>query len=127
MRFMLLMSYEEVPGVPPMDRWEQADVEAHVAYQQRLGEELVGRGELVAGEGLAPPQAGKLVRGDGRNPPVVRDWPFEERRTPLAGYWTVEVDSEERALQIAGDLSAAPGPGGRPVQQPIEVRAVAGG
>jgi hypothetical protein len=123
---MLLMAYEEIPGVPPIDQWDRKDVAAHVAFQQRLGQELARRGELVGGEGLAQPQDAKLVTGDGTNPPVVRDWPFDEHRTHLAGYWAIEVETEERALQIAGELSAAPGPGGRPIRQPIEVRAVVG-
>lgn len=126
MRFMLLMSYEEIPGVPPIDRWDRKDIAAHVAFQQRLGQELAGRGELVGGEGLAQPQTAKLVTGDGTNPPVVREWPFDEHHKHLAGYWAIEVETEERALQIAGELSAAPGPGGRPIRQPIEVRAVVG-
>ncbi|EYR63954.1 hypothetical protein N866_16920 [Actinotalea ferrariae CF5-4] len=126
MRFMLLMSYEEIHGVPPIDRWDRADIAAHVAFQQRLGQELASRGELVGGEGLAQPQNAKLVTSDGKNPPVIRDWPFEGDRPHLAGYWTVDVESEERALQIAGQLSAAPGPHGTPIRQPIEVRAVVG-
>ncbi|WP_034224782.1 YciI family protein [Actinotalea ferrariae] len=123
---MLLMSYEEIHGVPPIDRWDRADIAAHVAFQQRLGQELASRGELVGGEGLAQPQNAKLVTSDGKNPPVIRDWPFEGDRPHLAGYWTVDVESEERALQIAGQLSAAPGPHGTPIRQPIEVRAVVG-
>ena len=126
MRFMLLMSYEEIPGVPPIERWDRADIAAHIAFQQRLGQELADRGELVGGEGLAAPQSARLVTSDGANPPVVQDWPFDDERTHLAGYWTVEVESEERALQIAGRLSAAPGPRGKPLRQPIEVRAVVG-
>jgi hypothetical protein len=125
-RFMLLMSYEEIHGVPPIDRWDRADIAAHVAFQQRLGQELASLGELVGGEGLAQPETAKLVTGDGKNPPVIRDWPFDEDRTHLAGYWTVEVESQERALEIAGQLSAAPGPHGVPIRQPIEVRAVVG-
>ena len=104
MRFMLLMSYEEIPGVPPIDQWDRKDIAAHVAFQQRLGQELAGRGELVGGEGLAQPQTAKLVIGDGANPPVIREWPFDEHHKHLAGT----------------------GCGGKPIRQPIEVRAVVG-
>lgn len=126
MRFMLLMSYEEIPGIPAIEQWDREDLAAHVAFHQRLGEELARRGELVGGEGLAQQRAAKLVTGDGTNPPVVRDWPFEDHRKHLAGYWTVDVETQERALEIAGQLSAAPGPRGVPLRQPIEVREVVG-
>ena len=38
----------------------------------------------------------------------------------------VDVDSEERAIAIAARLAAAPGPGGTPIRQAIEVRQVMG-
>jgi hypothetical protein len=43
----------------------------------------------------------------------------------LAGYWVVDVPSEARAIEIAARASAAPGPGGIPLNQPIEVHPVA--
>jgi hypothetical protein len=55
---------------------------------------------------------------------VVTDGPFQEFKEWLAGYQIVEVDSEARALEIAARLSAVPGPGGVPTQQPIHVRRV---
>ena len=45
-------------------------------------------------------------------------------RPLLAGYRVVDVESEDRALEIAARASAAPGPAGVPIQQPIEVRQV---
>jgi hypothetical protein len=44
----------------------------------------------------------------------------------LASYRLVDVDSLERALDIAARSSAAPGPAGAPIKQPIEVRQVLG-
>jgi hypothetical protein len=38
----------------------------------------------------------------------------------------VDVESPERALEIAARVSAAPGPGGAPIRQRIEVREVMG-
>jgi hypothetical protein len=54
----------------------------------------------------------------------VTDGPFPESKELLAGYRMVDVESPERAIEIAGKGSAAPGPGGRPIKQPIEVREV---
>ena len=52
------------------------------------------------------------------------DGPFPEAKEFLAGYWIVDVDSPERAYEIAARASAAPGPGGAPLNMPIEVRQV---
>ena len=49
---------------------------------------------------------------------------FAEAKEFLAGYWIVEVDSLERAYEIAARASAAPGRGGAPINMPIEVRQV---
>jgi hypothetical protein len=64
------------------------------------------------------------VVSDGRTSPVVTDGPYPEGKELLAGYWVVDVESEERALEIAAKASAAPGPAGAPIGQPIEVRQV---
>jgi hypothetical protein len=53
---------------------------------------------------------------------VVTDGPFAEFKEMLAGFLMVDVDSPERAVEIAALLSAAPGTGGVPMQQPITVR-----
>lgn len=52
------------------------------------------------------------------------DGPFPETKELVAGYRLVEVTSMERAIEIAARISAAPGIGGAPVRQPIEVREV---
>jgi len=49
---------------------------------------------------------------------------FPEAKEFLAGYWVVYVDTPERAYAIAAEASAAPGPGGRPLNLAIEVRQV---
>ena len=52
------------------------------------------------------------------------DGPFPEFKEWLAGFQIVDVESEARAIEIAAQVSAVPGPGGVPLQQPIEVRQV---
>ena len=123
MKYMLLMNYY-VEGVPPIDEWAPEDVRRHIQFQRDLGAELVASGELVDGQGLAWPDAAKLVRSDGVNAPVVTDGPFAESKEFLAGYWTVDVEDEARAIEIAAKASAAPGPDGVPIQQVMQVRAV---
>ena len=61
---------------------------------------------------------------DGTGAPVITDGPFPESKELLAGYRLVDVETPGRAVEIAAQASAAPGPDGMPIQQPIEVRQV---
>jgi hypothetical protein len=125
MRFMLLQSYGEVEsGCPPMSEWSPEDIKAHVEFQQALNAELAELGELVDAQGLAVPELAKFVVSDGASAPVITDGPFPESKELLAGYRLVDVDTAGRAIEIAARASAAPGPGGAPIRQPIEVREV---
>jgi hypothetical protein len=54
----------------------------------------------------------------------VTDGVFPEAKEFLAGFWIVDVESAERAYEIAAKASLAPGPGGAPLFIPIEVRQV---
>jgi hypothetical protein len=58
---------------------------------------------------------------------VVTDGPLPDSNELLAGYRMADVASPERAIEIAAQGSAAPGPGGAPIKPPIEVREVTGG
>ncbi len=125
MRFMLLQNYGEVESdCPPITEWSPDDVKAHIKFQQVLNEELSKRGELVDAQGLAGPEQARFVVSDGMNKPVITDGPFPESKELLAGYRLVDVESADRAIEIAAQASAAPGHGGLAIRQPIEVRQV---
>ena len=125
MRFMLLQNYGPVESdCPPMTEWSPADIKAHIDFQQALNAELTQRGELVDAQGLAGPELAKFVVWDGNSAPVITDGPFPEAKELLAGYRLVDVETTERAIEIAAQASAAPGPGGVAIGQPIEVRQV---
>lgn len=126
MKFMLLQHYGRVEGdVPPMTEWAPADVQAHIDFQIALNAELTERGELVDAQGLTGPELAKIVLAtDGA--PIVTDGPFPESKELLAGYRMVDVESEERAIEIAARSSEGPGPDGVPLRQQIEVRQVLG-
>jgi hypothetical protein len=122
-RYLLSVNFE--PGVidTPMEEWKPEEVDAHMDYYRALHHELVASGELVQSEVLAGPDLAKIVTSDGKSP-VITDGPFQEFKEWLAGFQVVEVASVERAYEIAARLSAVPGPGGVPLQQPIHVRRV---
>jgi hypothetical protein len=123
-RFYLLVNHDNGVAEGNMFSWDPADVKAHMAYYEALNKELEESGELVGGEALAWPDATRIVRSDGKSAPVVTDGPYAESKEQLAGFQIVDVDSLERAIEIAARVSAVPGPGGVPIQQPIEVRPV---
>jgi hypothetical protein len=108
----------------PMEEWKPQEVTAHLDYYRALHKELVASGELVESEVLAGPDLAKIVTFDGLTAPVVTDGPFQEFKEWAAGYQIVDVESEARAIEIAGKISAVPGPDGVALQQPIQVRQV---
>ncbi|HXQ44231.1 MAG TPA: YciI family protein [Acidimicrobiales bacterium] len=125
MRFMLVQNYGGVEAdCAPMSEWTPGDISAHIEFQQTLNQELADRGELVDAQGLAGPDQARFVVSDGIAAPVVTDGPFPESKELLAGYRLVDVDTAERAVEIAARISAAPGPEGVPIRQRIEVREV---
>jgi hypothetical protein len=125
MRFMLLQSYGAVEsGCPPISEWSPEDIKAHIEFQQVLNAELAERGELVDAQGLAGPERAKFVVSDGISAPVITDGPYPEFKELLAGYRLLDVETTARAIEVAARASAAPGPNGVPIRQPIEVREV---
>jgi hypothetical protein len=123
MRFMLMMNAPRGTGNYAVSSWPAADLQAHIAFMQTLNRELSAAGELVTAEGLAMPGEAKLVHAGADGTPIT-DGPFPESKEFLAGFWIVEVESAERAYEIAARVSTAPGLGGRPMIIPVEVRQV---
>ena len=125
MKYMLMM---HTPGGGPyqITKWAQNDIKAHIAFMMKLNKELHAAGELVGAEGLSGPDQARLVRA-GKNGAVITDGVFPETKEFLAGYWIVDVDTPARAYEIAATASAAPGPGGTPLNMNIEVREVMSG
>lgn len=126
MKYMLMMN---TPGNGPYQvaAWAQKDLHAHIEFMKGFAKKLRAQGELVAAEGLAGPDQAKLVKANKDGGTPVTDGVFPESKEFLAGYWIVDVESPERAYQIAAEASAAPGPGGAPMYLGIEVRQVMSG
>ena len=122
MRYILLMNGSKA-GVDTYRAWSKADIQAHFEFLKRLNKDLTESGELVANEGLGSPEQARAVRAGGNGTPIT-DGIFPETKEFLLGYWMVDVDSAERAYEIAARLSSGPGPGGVPTNMPIEVRQI---
>ena len=124
MKYMLMINTMRAgKGVP---QWAQKDLQAHIAFMIGLNKELCQSGEFVSAEGLSFPDQAKLVRA-GKDGVPITDGVFPESKEFLAGYWIVDFDSPERAYAIAARVSSAPGPGGTPLNMPIELRPIMSG
>ena len=93
-----------------MDQWTPQEVDAHMQYMNDFAARLVGTGEFVDAQALSP--GGAFVRYDGEGRPPVTDGPFAETKDLVAGWMIIDVESWDRAVELAGELSAAPGAGG---------------
>ncbi|WP_163549003.1 YciI family protein [Candidatus Frankia nodulisporulans] len=124
MKYLLLKHYrggpDRVVDFPPLDQWEPRAVDAHIRFMQEFARRLEGSGEFVSEQALSP--EGAFVRFDGEGRPPVTDGPFAETKDLIAGWMVIDVESWERALELAGELSAAPGPDGEPIYEWLEVR-----
>jgi len=125
MKYILMMNCPKT-GYDSFGAWPKKDIQSHIAFMQGLNKALRESGELVSAEGLADPKQAKLVRA-GKDGAPITDGVFPEAKEYLAGYWIVDVESPEQAYAIAARASAAPGPGGKPINMPIEVRQVMSG
>ena len=104
----------------PMDQWTPEEISAHITYMRNWAARLEETGEFVDGQALS--MEGTFVRSDGEGRPPVTDGPFAETKDLIAGWMIIDVDTYERALELAGDLSAAPGAGGKPIHEWLEIR-----
>jgi hypothetical protein len=121
MKYILMMNTQKGPY--QHDAWPEKDWKAHLAYWRTLNAQLEASGELVSVVALTAPDQAKRVHA-GKDGKPITDGVFPETKEFLAGYWIVDVENAERACAIAAQASAAPGPGGQPLNMPLEVREV---
>jgi hypothetical protein len=73
---------------------------------EALNEDLAASGELIVTEALADPSLTKRVSvRDGET--FTSDGPFAEAKELLAGFFLVECETEERAIEIAARVPEA--------------------
>ena len=116
MKYLLLIynNPEAMAALP------EAEVQAIYARVDAVLDSLRASGELVGGDGLAPPSTAKLVRRrDGAV--AVTDGPFAESKEYIAGFYVIEADDLDSALDIAR-RNPINGQGGG-----VEVRPIEGG
>ncbi len=122
MKYVLMMHIPKA-GYEVFGAWSPKDIQANIAFVKNLNKALSDSGELAGAEGLAMPDQAKVVRA-GKDGVPITDGVFPESKEFLAGYLMVDVESAERAYEIAAIWSAAPGPQGLPLNMPSEVRQI---
>jgi len=92
-----------------LQRWEglsDAQREEFGRGHFALTDELAASGELIVSEGLADPALAKRVTArDGQT--MTADGPFAEVKEHLAGFYLVDCESTDRAVQIAARVPDA--------------------
>jgi len=122
MKFMMMMHY--AGEGPAIHTWPPQDLKAHIDFMHAFNRQLSESGEFVEAHGLAGPEQAKLVRARKGSGPAITDGPFPESKEFLAGFWIIDCESEQRAIELAAKASAAPGIGGAAMSIPIELRQV---
>ena len=111
MRFMMLM----IPRVyqPNALAGEKAgegfapDAEI-VAQMTKYNEDLAKAGALIALDGLQPSSKGARISFTGGKR-IVTDGPFIETKEVVGGYWMIQVNSKEEAIEWAKRCPAGDG------------------
>jgi hypothetical protein len=126
-KYLLLKHYRGGPdpyrAVPPMDEWAPEDVDAHMTFMREVSALLQERGEFVDAQALTPTRTFVRYGGPGAAP-VTTDGPHPETSDLVAGWYMIDVEDRERALEVAAFISSEPGPGGTPLYEWIDVREV---
>ncbi len=101
MRFLLLIHGDREADAELSPDERRAIVDEHMAYAATLRE----RGAYVLGEALTGEAA--VVRPGAK--PLVTDGPFAETKEAVGGFYVVDCDSREEAIQLAGRVPQSPG------------------
>ena len=105
MKYMILIHSNE----QSLALWETLTDEQQADLgrgHMRLTEELAESGELVVSEGLADPGLARWVSVRGGET-ITSDGPFAESKEHLAGFYLIECDSMERAVEWAAKVPDA--------------------
>jgi hypothetical protein len=129
MKYMILtygsqQDYDGMAGKSGEAVWTPEAFEAMGAFMAEFNRQLEESGELVETRALVDPLHTRRVRlRDGIA--VATDGPYAETEEVLAGYWIVDVDSFDRATELAGRLSECPAPEGVAATAFADVRPIA--
>ena len=99
--------------------WSKEQDDAVMAKLSVVQEKLTQQGRLGPVARLLPTTAATTLRKT-QDPPLVIDGPFAETKEQLLGFYVVDCENLEAALDVARDLGAA-NPGGSYEIRPVGV------
>lgn len=97
--------------------WTKEEDDAVMARLSVIQERLAKQGKLGPVARLLPTTAATTVRKD-REPPLIIDGPFAETKEQLLGFYIIDCESLDEALEIAKELGRA-NPGGAYEIRPV--------
>ncbi|HEV7628591.1 MAG TPA: YciI family protein [Streptomyces sp.] len=132
MKFIIMLTgsqaaYDAMNGKASQGQpaWTEGDLKAMFEHMGALHDDISDSGELVDARGLAEPDQAKFVTSAADGSPVISDGPYGETKEMLAGYTIVDVESPQRAYEIAARFQRCPRPAGTADDQPVIVQPVA--
>jgi hypothetical protein len=110
------------PSRDPESSGPPVGVTAQGVMQQCATPESARLSLLVWNDAACPMTARELPH---RTLAIVHtDLPLPETSDLIAGWYMIDVESRERAVELAAYVSSEPGPGGEPLYEWIDVREV---
>src|ERR1700745_919488 len=112
MRFMMIMFPKGYENTKPGGVPDFKEMEAMGKYNEELGKASV----LLALDGLTPPatMSARVTFKNGKS--IVTDGPFPETKEVIGGFWIIQVNSREEALEWASRIP------GKDNEMVVEVR-----
>ena len=89
-----------------LEAMPQDEMDALVREHFALDDELRSRGQLVASEALESVRSATTVRVRGGKATIV-DGPFAETKEQLGGFYLIEADDLDRAIEVAARIPSA--------------------
>ncbi|MPZ51560.1 MAG: hypothetical protein GEU79_02305 [Acidimicrobiia bacterium] len=121
MKYVILIHSNPQPWGHPTSDFMKEHQELPQQERDRLNSdfetvmgELHERGELLTGAALGDPTTARLYRWDKK--PIATDGPYSEAKEHLAGFFLLDVESQERAEEVVAKFA---GPG-----ETVELRPV---
>jgi hypothetical protein len=102
MKYLLLIYADE-------HAWESVDPQGRQAMYEEYGalaEDLASKGQMLGGDELAPVSSATTVRVNAGER-LVTDGPFAETKEQLGGYFVIDVEDLDAAIDVASKIPAA--------------------
>ena len=98
--------------------WTQEQDDAVIAKRAVVTKKLAAQGRLGPVARLLPTTSATTLRKE--NPPLVLDGPYAETKEQLLGFYLIDCNNLDEAVDVARDLGAA-NPGGAYEIRPVGV------